>query len=312
MKVCKKPRGGWIVLLVVGSIGLDRIVTPKAERQDCLGGSAIHFAHAARFFGPVGVVGIVGDDFPAEYLAALRERGIQTEGIEIVPGGRTFRWHGRYFADMDERETVNVELNVFADWKPRIPEAWRKSEVVFLANGSPQTQLSVLEELSGPELTVCDTMDLWIKTEREELEQVLRGVDGAIINESEALMYTAERTIFAAAEDLLALGLKILVVKKGTHGSLLFLDDQVVALPAWPVRRVCDPTGAGDSFAGGFLGFLAARKERDLTTFKKALADATCIASFNVEDFGAERLAGLRPEELEERLNAFREMLSWD
>jgi len=297
------------MLLVVGTIGLDQIETPNGSRSECLGGSAVHFAYAASFFGPVRVVGVVGEDFSRENFARLAERGIDTTGIEVAPG-RTFRWSGKYFDDMDRRETLSTELNVFADWKPKIPSDWRESRTVFLANASPALQLEVLDQVPDAELTVCDTMDLWIRTEMEELEEVLRRVQGIIINESEALLITKAPTSLLAGQRLLERTTEFVVVKKGTHGSLLFTREGVCALPAYPVSTVYDPTGAGDSFAGGFLGYLNSSPGRDRNVLKRALAYATSVASFNVEDFGVDRLSRLRKSELDERFTAYKMMLS--
>jgi sugar/nucleoside kinase (ribokinase family) len=297
------------MLCAVGTIGLDRIETPHGVRDDCLGGSAIHFAYAASLFGPVRVVGVVGEDFSPELLARLAERRIDTAGIEVARG-KTFRWSGRYFDDMDRRETISTELNVFADWKPVIPEPWRTSRTIFLANASPRLQLEVLAQMPKAELVVCDTMDLWITTERADLDRLFRHVHGVIINESEAVMFTGDATPLPAGKRLLELGPQFVVIKKGTHGSLLFTREGVCALPAYPVTTVCDPTGAGDSFAGGFLGYVNSRPARDLAELKRGLAYATCVASFNVEDFGPDRLARLDRATLDERVASYKMMLS--
>jgi sugar/nucleoside kinase (ribokinase family) len=299
------------MLLVVGTIGLDRIETPHETREECLGGSAIHFAYAASIFGPLRVVGVVGEDFTQDALHTLAARNIDTAGIEIARGA-TFRWGGRYLDDMDHRETLYTELGVFDGWNPTIPPAWADSRTIFLANASPQLQLSVLGQVPHAELVVCDTMNLWIKTERDALEHLLRRVHGAIVNDSEAVMFTGEHSTIRAGAKLLDLGPSFVIVKKGTHGALLFTLEGVCALPAYPLASVCDPTGAGDSFAGGFLGYLTTQPSRDQATLKRAVAYATCVASFNVEDFGTDRLCRLEHAELEERLNAYRMMVSID
>ncbi len=297
------------MVLVVGTIGLDSIETPNGTKKECVGGSAMHFAYAASVFGPVRLVSVVGEDFPASALQELSRRGIDTAGVSVAPG-KTFRWSCRYFDDMDRRETLSTELNVFAQWKPCIPPQWRDSSTVFLANLSPQLQLSVLDQLEKPRLVVADTMDLWIQTERQELEELLRRVHGFVLNEEEARLLTEEPTTIRAGRSLLERGLQFVIIKKGGHGATLFTEQGISTLPAYPVERVYDPTGAGDSFAGGLMGYLAGRDKVDLRELKRALALGTCIASFNVEDFGTERLARLSPEELEERLSAFRMMLS--
>lgn len=297
------------MLLVVGTIGLDSIETPNGTRSECLGGSAVHFACAASLFGPVRVVGVVGEDFPLETLQALTSRGIDTAGVEHAPG-KTFRWSGRYFDDMDRRETISTELNVFAGWSPKVPPEWRDSRTVFLANASPRLQLDVMAQLPNAELVVCDTMDLWIRTERDDLESLLRRVNGIFVNESEAVMLTRDPSPLRAGRGLLALGPAFVIVKKGTHGALLFTKEGVCALPAYPVASVYDPTGAGDSFAGGFLGYMNSRRSRDPGELKRAVAYATCVASFNVEDFGTERLGRLTKAELDERFAAYRMMVA--
>ena len=295
------------MLLVVGTIGIDQIATPNGSRDECIGGSAIHFAYAASLFGPVRIVGIVGNDFPEDQIHRLADRGVDTAGIEIVPG-KTFRWSGRYFDDMDNRETILTELNVFGDWKPKIPEAWKDSRSLFLANGSPRLQLDVLDQLPEAERVVCDTMDFWITTERADLETLLRRVNGVVINESEALLFTGEPTVMGAGRELIGLGPDFVIIKQGAHGTLTFSEAGATALPAFPVPRVYDPTGAGDSFAGGLMGYLQANP--DAAELKRAVAYATCVASFNVEDFGTERLGRLARKELEERYAAYREMLT--
>ena len=297
------------MLIVVGTIGIDQIATPNGSRDECVGGSAIHFSYAASLFGPVRIVGIVGEDFPPDEIRKLADRGVDTTGIEIV-SGKTFRWSGKYFDDMDNRETLLTELNVFGDWQPVVPEAWKDSRTLFLANGSPRTQLNVLDQTPGADLVVCDTMDLWINTERENLELLLRRVNGVVINESEALLFTGEPTLMQAGESLKALGPEFVIIKKGTHGALTFSAAGVSALPAFPINKVYDPTGAGDSFAGGLLGYLTAGGDRSPAELKRAVAYATCVASFNVEDFGADRLSGLEKSELESRFAAYRDMLA--
>ncbi len=298
------------MVLVAGTLGIDTILTPNGAPRECIGGSAVHFAYAAALFGPVRIAGIVGEDFPPDALRRLEARGIDTAGIRIAPG-KTFRWSGRYHANMDDRDTLATELNVLATWEPEVPPAWSDSRVVFLANGSPRVQRAVMAQVAAPDIVVCDTMDFWIRTEREELDTLLREVDGVLMNESEILMYTGEASPIRAAQDLLDLGPEFVIVKKGAHGSILCTKEGVDALPAYPVARVCDPTGAGDGFAGGFLGYLgAAPSIRDRQTLKRALARATCVASFNVEDFGAARLEALAEDELQHRVHEYARMLA--
>ena len=298
-------------LLVVGSIAFDSIKTPTEEVQGVLGGSAVYFSLAARFLAPVRVVGVVGGDFPPEHLALLGDRGIDTGGIEVADG-KTFRWSGEYFDGMNRRETLSVDLNVFADFRPKIPEGFRDSRFVFLANGSPVTQMSVLEQVRNPSFVMADTMDLWIRTARADLEALLRRVDGLVINDDEALLLTEERNLVRAGRAVLRLGPRLVVVKKGEHGAVLFTADAVVPLPAYPLEVVRDPTGAGDSFAGGLMGCLARAGDVTPGRVKSALAAGTVIASFTVEDFGVRRLLSASAEEVEARLRDYRSLLQVD
>ena len=301
-------------LLVVGSIAFDSIKTPHDRVEDVLGGSAVYFSLAARLLSPVRVVGVVGRDFPAEHLDLLASRGIDTEGIEVAEG-KTFRWSGEYFEGMNKRRTLSVDLNVFADFQPRLPARFRDSRFVFLANGSPATQLSVLDQVERPRFVMADTMDLWIRTQREGLGKVLRRVDGLVINDDEALLLTEARNLVLAGKAILRMGPRLVVLKKGEHGALLFTGDETVPLPAYPLEEVRDPTGAGDSFAGGLMGRLA-RTGGDGPIapgrFKTALAAAMVVASFSVEDFGVRRLLEVRPEEVEERLRRYCSLIHVD
>jgi sugar/nucleoside kinase (ribokinase family) len=298
-----------VSLLVVGSIAFDSIKTPREEVRDILGGSAVYFSLAARLMGPVRLVGVVGEDFPPEHLAMLAGKGIDTAGVEVAEG-KTFRWSGEYFGALNRRETLSVELNVFARFQPKIPPAFRDSEFVFLANGAPMTQLSVLEQVKKPRFVMADTMDLWIKTAREDLGRLLRRIDGLVINDDEALLLTEARNLIEAGKAILELGPKRVVIKKGEHGALLFTADRVVPLPAFPIHDVRDPTGAGDSFAGGLMGRLASEGSVGEAEFKNALASATVMASFTVEDFGVRRLLEISPDELESRIDEYCSLLS--
>lgn len=297
------------MLLVAGTIGIDHIITPHGEKENCIGGSAVHFAYASSLLTPTRICGIVGQDFPQAALKALEDRRVDTAGVQTAPG-KTFRWSGRYHEDMDNRDTLYTELNVLADWQPQVPAPWLDSDFVFLANGAPSVQLALLDQLPNATLTVCDTMDLWINTAREELDRVFKAINGIIINDSEASSYTGEKNIIQAGHKLLELGPAFVIIKKGGHGSVLFTQNAVTALPAYPVPAVFDPTGAGDSFAGGFMGYLASCGRPTEDDYKTAVAHATCIASFNVADFGIDRLAGLARAELDQRLQSYRRMLS--
>ena len=279
-----------MALLVVGSTAFDTIETPFGTKKDCLGGSSTYFTLAASLFTEVRLVSVVGDDFPEESKELLATRGARLDGLEVKPG-KTFRWSGRYSADMNSRETLDVQLNTFGGFAPEIPSAFLDTPYVFLANGSPGTQSSVLEQMKGPLFTVADTMDLWIENERSDLDELLRGVDGLIINDEEVKMLTGETNLIRAGRALLSLGPKLAIVKKGEHGAFLFSNYFQQALPAYPTDRVVDPTGAGDSFAGGFMGFLADCDSLSLWNMKRAMAYGTVTASLTVEGFGVDRIA---------------------
>ena len=299
-------------LIVTGSIGIDSVEAPTGTAEDVLGGSSIYFAAAASFFGPVRVVGAVGDDFPDQYLDTSRHFGIDLQGFEKRAGSKTFRWRGRYHENMNVRDTLLTELNVLAEALPTVPPAYRDSRYVFLANTDPVSQMTLLDSFPNCRLVVADTMDLWINTQRDELLELLGRVDGLVLNDSEAQALTGETNLVRAAEAVQRLGPGFVVVKKGEHGSLLHHRDGQVALPAFPARQVVDPTGAGDSFAGGMMGHLAAANVTgapSLEQLKRALAYGTVVASFNIEAFSLERLTQLSRADLDERFEAFRTML---
>lgn len=293
-----------MTVLVVGSTAFDTIETPHGQERDCLGGSSTYFGLAARLFTGVRLVSVVGEDFPAVNRKLLEERGIDLQGLEVQKG-RTFRWSGRYKPDMNDRETLDVQLNTFGDFRPKVPTAFRDSPYVFLANGAPATQLSVLEQVERPRFRVADTMDLWIERERDGLLELLRRVDGIILNDSEVRQLTGERNLIKAGRATLALGPSLVIVKKGEHGCFLFSNFFHYALPAYPTEDVIDPTGAGDSFAGGFMGHLATCDSLSLWNMKQAVAYGTVTASLTVEGFGVKRLAAADRELVERR---FREL----
>ena len=338
-------------LLVVGSIAFDTIRTPFGEAPEVLGGSATYFSVAASFFSPVRLVGVVGEDFPQEYIKVLADRRIDTAGLQCVAGGRTFRWRGSYQGAMNEATTEDVQLNVFGDFRPTLPGRWRGTKVVFLANGSPVTQGAVLDQVTGPALVVADTMNLWIDTARPALIALLARVDGLVLNDGEARMLAAEDNLLAAAHKVLGLGPRFVVIKKGEHGAILVSREvagkpaalprgvsaagvplaacsqcvtpgaladkppvapdavRIAVLPAFPSTAVRDPTGAGDSFAGGALGYLAGRGRYDFSTLVRALAYGTVTASFTIEDFGLRRLDRLTRTQIDARLGQYRAML---
>lgn len=297
-------------LLVVGSTAYDSIHTPVESREDCLGGSATHFSLAARFFAPVRLVSVVGSDFADTDLELLANHGIETDGMEIAEG-KTFRWTGRYQADMNHRDTVAVELNTFGSFQPKVPEAWRDTPFVFLANGHPKVQDSVLQQIKEPRFVVADTMDLWIDTTRDELCSLLRKIDGLILNDDEAKQLVDEHNLISAGRKLLDLGPKLVIVKKGEHGSFLFSEFFHFALPAYPTEDVRDPTGAGDAFAGGFMGHLAESDRVTLWNIKKAMAYGTVTASINVEAFGIAGCAGATRKQVEQRYTEFLQFVSF-
>ncbi|MFN8826129.1 MAG: PfkB family carbohydrate kinase [Planctomycetota bacterium] len=296
-------------LLVVGSTAFDTVETPHGTAVDCLGGSSTYFALAARLFTKVRLVSVVGQDFPQKHRQLLETHGIDLTGVETKPG-KTFRWHGRYSADMNSRETIDVQLNTFGDFKPVVPAAFRDTPFVFLANGSPATQASVLDQMQAPRFCVADTMDLWIERERDGLLALLRRIDGLIVNDSEVKQLTGKSNLIQAGRACLALGPKLVIVKKGEHGSFVFSNFFHYALPAYPTESVVDPTGAGDSFAGGFMGYLANCNSISLWNMKRAVAYGTCAASLNVEGFGVQKLAEATLATLERRYQELQQFVA--
>jgi sugar/nucleoside kinase (ribokinase family) len=292
-------------LLVVGSMAYDTIRTPHGGAENALGGSAVYFSIAASLLAPVRLVGVVGGDFAKAHVDLLQERGVDTGGLEVIPNGKTFRWAGEYSADMNHRETLSVHLNVFEDFQPKIPANFRDSRFVFLANAAPLTQLSVLDQIDDPEFVVADTMDLWISTARDDLLALLRRVDGIVINDSEAHLLTEESNMIRAGKKIQALGPAFVILKKGEHGALLFCSDYVVPLPAYPTPNVVDPTGAGDSFAGGMMGFIAKIGRVDDAALRRSLAFGTVAASFTVQGYGTEGLRAATPAACEERFEEY-------
>lgn len=298
-------------LLVVGSVAIDCVETPTASRDDVLGGSAVFFSYAASFFSPVKMIGTVGDDFPTKHTTFLEERGIDTSGLETISGGKTFRWRGRYMPNMNDRETLEVHLNVFGEFKPTLAESHKQSKFVFLGNSSPVTQLSVLDQVPDASLTVADTMDLWIKEQRDELEALLKRIDGLVLNDSEAKLLAEDENLVRAGHAVRAMGPKFVVIKKGEHGAMFFSEHEMYVMPAFPTPQVLDPTGAGDSFAGGMMGHLASLGRFDPQALKEALAYGTITASFTVEDFSLDRLSAIDRAELDRRVAEYRQMLTF-
>ena len=289
---------------VVGSIAFDAVKTPFGERERMLGGSAVHFALAASFFDQVRVVGPVGDDFGPGEVSVLRGRGVATDDIEHVPGGRTFFWRGVYGWDLNDRETLDTQLNVFADFQPKLSEASRDCDVLFLANIQPELQRQVREQCSRARFVALDSMNLWIDTARDSLIEAVSQVDCLILNDAELRQLTEEPNLVRAARRIREWGPQVVVAKQGEYGAAMITPEGFFALPAYPLETVIDPTGAGDSFAGGFVGYVAAHPEEPLDhgLLSRAMAYGTALASYNVEEFGTERIARLRPEEVTERV----------
>ena len=295
-------------ILVVGSIALDTVETPSGKVDDSPGGSALYFSTAASFFAPVNVVGVVGEDFEFSHINFLSQRKVDLSGL-VVEKGKTFRWGGRYYKNMNMRDTLFTYLNVFETFRPQIPEKYRGSKFIFLANIDPELQLSVLESVSSPTLSVLDTMNFWISGKRAALDEVIKRVDVVILNDEEIQELTGIHHINRAAMELLKQGPRILVIKKGEHGAVLVTKDDFFFAPAYPVANVVDPTGAGDSFAGGFLGYLAGCPQITNTELRQAVVYGSAVASFNVESFSFERLKNMQREEVEQRVDKFREMM---
>lgn len=299
-------------LIVTGSIGIDTVITPTARGEAILGGSCIYFSAAASFFGPVRVVGAVGEDFPEHHMKVFEHFKIDTAGLERRSGSKTFRWTGRYHQNMNDRDTLEVQQNVLAEPLPPVPESFQDSRFVFLANTHPSAQLQLLENFAGAALVVADTMDLWINTALPELEQLLAKIDGLVLNDSEARMLTGETNMVAASRRIVQMGPKFVVIKKGEHGCLLNHTDGLGVLHAFPAANVVDPTGAGDSFAGGMMGYLAATDRIDLASIKRALAYGTIVASFTIESFSLERLMEIDRHDIEQRLGEYADCVRFD
>jgi len=296
-----------VSILVVGSAALDDIETPFGTVRGVLGGSSIYAAAAASLFCPVNLVAVVGEDLPASRYAFLAERGVDLTGLQVRPG-KTFHWAGRYDYDLNQTHTLTTELNVFADFQPVLPPAYRQSAFVFLANIQPGLQRAVLGQVQQPQLTLLDSMNLWIESARAELTQALAAVDLVSLNEAEVRLFAGTSSVVTAARRLLALGPKGVLVKKGEYGVVLFSAQDYFACPAYPLEEVYDPTGAGDSFAGGFLGALAEAGEVSAASLRRAVLYGSAVASFTVQAFGVERLTTLRRAEVDERCRAFQRM----
>ena len=298
-------------LIVTGSIGIDTVITPSGRADKVLGGSGIYFAAAASFFSPVRLVGAVGDDFPDEFHETFKHFNVCTEGLEKREGSKTFAWTGKYLENMNDRETVSVELNVLGEALPPVPSNYKDSKYVFLANTHPAGQLELLSNFPDAKLVVADTMDLWIDTEAQTLKSLLGKIDGLVLNDSEAKQLTGHSNMIQAADAILDMGLTFVVIKKGEHGAILRHRDGTSVLPAYPASEVVDPTGAGDSFAGGMMGFIAEQDDSGFETIKRSLAYGTIVASFNIEQFSLGRLREIQKHELHSRVDEFGDITSF-
>ena len=292
-------------IIVLGTVALDSVKTPFGRRKDLLGGSAAHFSMAARLFTKVNLIAIVGSDFPQEHISFLSSKKLNLSSL-IVDKGKTFRWEGQYQGDLNSALTLNTQLGVLSAFKPRVTEEQRKIENIFLANVDPDIQEHLLAKMHSPKLVGADSMNYWINTKRKELIKLLKHVDIYVANDQEARSLSGESNLIQAAKCLCSLGPRMVLIKKGEHGVLFYDKNFIFSLPAYPVEQVIDPTGAGDTFAGGFMGYLTCARKVNAPAIKKALAYGTVAASFNVEDFGLHRTSKLTRGELERRLTKFK------
>jgi len=299
-------------LLVVGSVAFDEVETPFGKCDKMLGGSASHFSISASFFGDVRIVAVVGGDFGEEDLRIFDHHGIDTSDLERIPGGETFRWGGRYDYDLNVAHTLYTHLNVFADFQPKLSAASRDARLVFLGNIQPDLQRGVREQVPQAELVALDTMNLWIDIARESLLKTIRVVDLVIINDAEARQLTGIPNLIKAARTILSWGPKALIVKRGEYGAALFTAQNYFAIPAYPLESVFDPTGAGDTFAGGFMGYLSSQEKLDEAAMRRAMIFGSVMASFNVEEFGTSRTQRLTPDEINDRFRAFKRMTTFE
>ena len=299
-------------ILVVGSVAYDTLETPAGKRENILGGTATHFSAAASFFTKVHLVGVVGGDFKPEHIDFLKRKDVDISGLEIVKSGKTFHWAGHYLNNLNEAETLDTKLGVFEHFNPVLSEVQRELPILFLGNIHPQLQLKVLDQMNLPQVVALDTMNLWINNERDALQQVIERVNMMIVNDGEARLLTGENNMTKAAMKIKSWGPKTVVIKRGEYGALLFHEDEVFVAPALPLADVTDPTGAGDSFAGGFLGCLSRAGEVNEASLKRAAILGSVMASFHVEDFGPERHNTLQSGEIEERFAHFKQISTFE
>lgn len=296
-------------VLVVGSVALDSVETPFGSVRNALGGSATYISAAASYFtAPIRLVGVVGGDFPKEGMDFLESRGIDLEGLEVVKNGKTFHWAGKYHYDLNNRDTLATELNVFEKFEPKIPEKYRKSRYVCLGNIDPVLQRKVLEQIEKPRLVICDTMNFWIEGKNAELRETLKRIDVIILNDSEARLLSHEPNLLKAARVIRAMGPSIVIIKKGEHGAMLITEQTVFTAPAYPMEDIFDPTGAGDTFAGGFVGWLGKTDDLSEENLKKAVIYGSAMASFCVEEFSVDGLRELTYLKIQDRFRGFREL----
>lgn len=301
-------------MIVVGTMAFDTIETPFGKTERVVGGSALYVAYAAcHFVKPVQQISVIGSDFPQEELDALKKRGVQLEGVEVMHGKKSFFWSGRYHLDMNTRDTLVTDLNVLADFNPVVPDSYQGAEFVMLGNLDPKVQLKVIRQLKKrPKLIVMDTMNFWMEATMPELEEVLGMVDVLMVNDSEARQLSAQFSLVKAAREIMSMGPKYLIIKKGEHGALLFHDDQVFFAPALPLEEVFDPTGAGDTFAGGFLGHIARTRDISFDNMKTGIIVGSAMASFCVEKFGMQRLKEITREDIDVRIQQFVQLVNFD
>jgi sugar/nucleoside kinase (ribokinase family) len=295
-------------VLIVGSVALDSIETPQGQIDNALGGAATYGSVAASLFAPVRLVGVVGEDFPQEHLEFLKGRSIDLAGLQVIEGGDTFRWKGDYNADLNQAVTHETHLGVFEHFDPQLPENYRDAQFVFLANINPQLQLKTLEQVKNPKLVLCDTMNLWINIARHHVLEVFKKVDIAVLNDGEARMLTEQDNLIVAGRKLRELGPKHVIIKKGEHGALLFSEEGIFASVSYPLEKVVDPTGAGDSFAGSLIGYLAKTGDTSLENLKRAIVYGSVVASTTVQDFSLASLRALTMDEVERRYQAVQQM----
>ncbi len=293
-------------LLIVGSLGLDTVATPFDKIENALGGSATYISLAASYFsGPVNLIGVVGEDFPKEYIQLMENHNINLEGMQVIEGGKTFRWSGKYHYDLNTRDTLLTELNVFENFNPIIPERLKKARYICLGNIDPTLQLRVLDQINDPYFVICDTMNYWIEGKKDELLEVLKRVNLLIVNDSEARLLAHEPNLIKAAKKIKELGVPILIIKKGEHGALLFADDTFFSAPAYPLETIFDPTGAGDTFAGGLIGYLHRTQDISVENLKRAVVYGSTMASFCVEQFSTKGLENLSYLRIKDRYRDF-------